>query len=294
MDSRQAYRGFEIGTAAPSPVERGAVPHHGVGFLDPEERYGAGRFVRCADEWLSDIEARGRIAILAGGTGLFLRALTHPMFEEPPLDPARRACLEDWLAGSATGEISRWATRVDPELAARTTRLDGQRASRTVELALLTGYPLSWWMANGSRRHPPWPTRPYVIETPPEMLRDRIRRRTQDMLADGAWQDEVERLLEHGRHASRAFDAVGYADVAALVRGEISADEAVARVFAVTWQYARRQRTWFRHQLPKGSVRLDGSLPSEQLGRRIADDWEREKARSDVDGGQGREANGHG
>lgn len=274
MDSRQAYRGFEIGTAAPTLAERDAAPHHGVGFLDPCERYGAGRFVRRAAEWLGGIEARGGVPILAGGTGLFLRALTHPMFEEPALDPARRARLDEWLGGSEGAELSRWAVRLDPQLVGRAAPLDRQRASRTVELALLTGSPLSWWMANGPSDRPPLPTRVYVLEVPPEILRDRIRRRTRDMLAGGAWQDEVERIVAEGLQASRAFDAVGYADVAALVGGEISVSETVDRVFAATWQYARRQRTWFRHKLPEGSIVLDGSMPSEQLGRLIVDGHE--------------------
>lgn len=272
MDSRQAYRGFAIGTAAPSAAELAGAPHHGIGFLDPHERYGAGRFARLATRWFSEIRARGRVPILAGGTGLFLRALTHPMFEEPPHDPARRAALHAWLDRLERGELVRWATRLDPALAARRPPLDGQRAARTVELALLTGAPLTRWMTSGPTERPPLRTATYVLEWPAPLLRERIARRAEASIRGGAWPEEVRGLLARGLDGSHAFDALGYADVAALVRGEAGIDETVERVSRATWRYARRQRTWFRHQLPEDAVvlrALDGSTTPGQLARRI-------------------------
>ncbi|MDE2662544.1 MAG: tRNA (adenosine(37)-N6)-dimethylallyltransferase MiaA [Gemmatimonadota bacterium] len=276
MDSRQAYRGFAIGTAAPSAGELASAPHHGVGFLDPRERYGAGRFARLAVRWLGEIRARGRVPILAGGTGLFLRALTHPMFEEPPLDAARRAALHAWLDPLEREELARWATRLDPVLAARRRPLDRQRAARTVELALLTGEPLTRWMTRAPADRPPLRTATYVLEWPAPLLRERIERRAAVLIRGGAWPEEVRDLLARGLDGSRAFDALGYADVAALVRGEAGVDETIERVSRATWRYARRQRTWFRHQVPENAVVLpvlDGSTTPEQLARRIVADW---------------------
>ena len=276
MDSRQAYRGFVIGTAAPSARELAAAPHHGVGFLDPHERYGAGRFARLAARWLSEIRARGCVPILAGGTGLFLRALTHPMFEEPPLDPARRAALHARLDRLEREELVRWAARLDPVLAARHRPLDRQRAARTVELALLTGVPLTRWMTSAPTERPPLRTATYVLDWPAPLLRERIARRAETLIRGGAWPEEVRDLLARGLDGSRAFDALGYADVAALVRGEAGVDETVDRVWRATWRYARRQRTWFRHQVPGNAVvldSLDGSTTPGQLARRIATDW---------------------
>ncbi len=275
VDSRQAYRGFRAGTAAPSVAELAAVPHHGVGFLDPDERYGAGRFARLATRWLSGIHARGGVPILAGGTGLFLRALTHPMFAEPPLDPDRRRQLHAWLAGLGLEELRRWAARLDPPLAARRP-LDRQRASRTVELALLTGAPLTRWMDGGPTERPPLRTATWVLEWPAPLLRERIARRADGLIRGGDWPGEVRGLIARGLESSRAFDALGYRDVAALVRGEAGVDETIERVSAATWRYARRQRTWFRHQLPEHAVvacALDGSTKPEQLARRIATEW---------------------
>ena len=276
MDSRQAYRGFVIGTAAPSARELAAAPHHGVGFLDPRERYGAGRFARLAARWLSEIRARGRVPILAGGTGLFLRALTHPMFEEPPLDPARRAALHARLDRLEREELVRWAARLDPVLAARRRPLDRQRAARAVELALLTGVPLTRWMTSAPTERPPLRTATYVLDWPAPLLRERIARRAEALIRGGAWPEEVRDLLARGLDGSRAFDALGYADVASLVRGEAGVDETVDRVSRATWRYARRQRTWFRHQIPEDAVvldSLDGSTTPGQLARRIANDW---------------------
>lgn len=275
LDSRQAYAGFEVGTAAPTPAEREAAPHHGVGFLGPDERYGAGRFVREARRWLEEIEGRGRVPILAGGTGLFLRALTHPLFREPDFDAARRTALGTWLEAADEATLRRWAERLDPELAERPGGADRQRASRTLELALLAGRPLSWWVAHGEPEHPPLAAAVYVLELPAAELRARIERRAEAMLADGAWQAEVVRLAREGYEGSLAFEALGYDEVLELARGRVGRAEALERVRARTWAYARRQRTWFRHQVPSGAVRLDGMKPTDQLARRIADDWTR-------------------
>ncbi len=276
MDSRQAYRGFAVGTAAPSRSELAAAPHHGVGFLDPWERYGAGRFARRATEWISGIERRGAVPILAGGAGLFLRSLTHPIFKEPAHDPRRRAKLRDWLARTGREELRGWATRLDRPLAAAKERpLDRQRAARTTELALLTGRSLSWWIAFGEPERPPLRTATYVLELPPELLRQRIRSRAELMIDSGSWPREVSRLLARGLEESPAFNAVGYADVASFVREEASARETIDRVVAASWSYARRQRTWFRHQLPGDAVALDAAAPPKQLAHRIASEHER-------------------
>ena len=273
MDSRQAYRGFGVGTASPSAAEQAAAPHHGVGFLDPHERYGAGRFARLASRWIADIRARGGVPVLAGGTGLFLRALTHPMFEEPAFDPARRERLHAWLDGLERDELVRWAARLDGSLAGRSRPLDRQRAARTVELALLSGRPLTRWIESGRTERPPLPTATWVLDLAAPLLRERIRHRAEALIRDGAWAGEVRDLLSRGLEGSRAFDALGYADVAGLVRGRADIEETIERVSTSTWRYARRQRTWFRHQLPDDAVVLDASTGPEQLGRHIADAW---------------------
>ncbi len=271
LDSRQAYRGFRVGTAAPGPDDLAAAPHHGVGFLDPSEPYGAGRFARLARGWIGDIRARGQVPILAGGTGLFLRALTDPVFAEPPIDPDRRRRLRKWVEARDPDLVRRWADRLDPELAARLASVDRQRASRTIELALFTGRPLSWFIDHGEPEHPPLELLIYAIELPSEELRSRIASRASDSLR--AWLDEVRELRDRNLGGSAAFESLGYQHVLALEEGRLEREEALERIVSDTWAYARRQRTWFRHQLPAEAVRLDGSQATGQLARRIARDW---------------------
>ncbi len=273
MDSRQAYRGFVVGTAAPTLAERESAVHHGVGFLDPHERYGAGRFVRFTEAWLLDIEAKGHTPIITGGTGLFLRALTHPIFKEPQIDPDRRTALEAWLTGCSAPELERWARRLDEVQGARSPGFDRQRAHRTIELALLSGAPLSWWIENGKTDQVPLGVRTYQLVLSTDVLRDRIRNRALAMVMSGAWQEEVRGIIKTGLDRSPAFGALGYSVIAALLKGEMTEEKAADQIFSDTWAYARRQRTWFRHQLPKDAIVLDGSESIEQLTKRISQDW---------------------
>ncbi len=274
-DSRQAYRGLEVGTAAPTSAERAEIPHHGVGFLDPAERYGAGRFARLASVWVSSIEERGHVPIVCGGTGFFFRALTRPIFREPELEPDRRCRLEGWLRNRPAAELAEWTARLDRALAARIEPTDRQRASRALEVALLTGKPLSWWHANAPSAAAPLRALACGVSLSPAEHRNRIQARTERLLNSG-WLEEARDLHAAGSLAnSPAFSAIGYASVLALSRGDISRDEATEAIVRDTWQYARRQRTWFRHQLPAGALRLDGDRPVHELADCVVAAWRR-------------------
>ena len=274
VDSRQAYRGLAIGTAAPTPEERAAAPHHGVGFLPPGERYGAGRFARAAREWIADIEARGRVPILAGGTGLFYRALVRPIFREPDMDPDRRAALEERLDDADLPTLRRWVRALDPALADRLDVLDRQRCLRALEITLLTGRPLSWWQRHGPLEAEPVTAVPVVLVLPAEAHRHRIRTRA-DRALDAGWPDEVRALREAGHEPdSPAFSSIGYRAVDDWLAGRASREEALTRIVRDTWAYARRQRTWFRHQLPEETPRLDARRPTGELAEAALTAWE--------------------
>ncbi|MFQ5688653.1 MAG: tRNA (adenosine(37)-N6)-dimethylallyltransferase MiaA [Gemmatimonadota bacterium] len=272
VDSRQAYRGMEVGTAAPARGERREVVHYGVGFLDPRRRYSAGAFSRFARRWIADIRERGGVPILAGGTGFFLRALLDPVFREPRLEPERRRALRRWLKDQPPARVLSWAYRLDPGLRGRLVRLDGQRAARALELALLSGHPLTWWQEHGEPEARPLHIRCYCLSLPAGVHRERIRARA-DALLQGGWLEEVERLRTEASADAPVWSAVGYRDVLALADGRLTRDEALERIVRATWAYARRQRTWFRHQMPEHTVTLDARLPTRQLARRLASDW---------------------
>jgi tRNA dimethylallyltransferase len=270
IDSRQVYRGMDIGTAKPAPAERGGVPHHGFDLLDPGERFNAGRFAALAHSWLHDIRRRGRVPVLAGGTGFFLRALTHPMFEEPPLEPSLKERWKRYLAELDTAALARWARALDPASAVRSA--DRQRLARLIEIAILTGRPLSWWHLHAAPDRPPIDPLVFVLDLPRDELYRRIEDRV-DAMIDAGLVAEVEALLARGwTERDPGMNATGYIELIPYLRGERSLEEAVMLVKAATRRYARRQLTWLRHQLPP-ATRLDAARPPDELADVIAQAW---------------------
>ncbi len=266
-DSRQIYRGLDIGTAKPTSRQRSVVPHLGIDLVDPGETYSAGRFAADAACWLRDIPV-DRQPVVVGGTGFYVRALTDGLFNEPPMDRRRRELLRTWTS-SATG-LGRWARRLD-------THFSGggrQRAARTVEVALLTGRPLSWWQreakTEGVMR--PWYVR---LAVPRPVLHRRIAARVKDMLERGLV-GEVETILANGvPPGAPGLDAVGYREVIQFLEGKVSRAGLAESIARSTRRYAKRQETWFRHQLGSGpEIVLDATEPSEVLAQTIARQWE--------------------
>lgn len=277
VDSRQVYRGMDIGTAKPTETERHGVPHYGFDVVDPRERYSAGRFARDAWGWIDAIRARGRVPVLAGGTGFFLRALTHPMFEEPDAAAPEREALKRLLEGWGRDELVRWADALDPAAGWAAGRTGGrQRAARAIEIALRTGRPLSWWQAQppaGRVLHP----LVFVLEMPRALLYERIERRVDAMLERGLV-EEVAALRARGcTAADPAMNATGYIEVLRYLDGELDLEAAREQIKRATRRYGRRQITWLRHQLPAGAVRLDATLPPATLAERIAARWREEE-----------------
>jgi tRNA dimethylallyltransferase len=273
LDSRQAYRGLSVGTSAPSEEDLDRVPHHGVGFLAPGTRYGAGQFARRARGWISEIRSRGRLPLLVGGTGLFFRALTQPIFREPPIAADRREALETWLEQRTLEELRRWTAALDPDLRDRLQVLDRQRCLRAIEMALLSGRPISWWQEHGPAEAEPVRALPVVLTLPGDVHRGRIRERAERALS-GGWADEVRALRAAGHdRSSPAFSSIGYGAVDEWLAGEASREATLTRIVRDTWAYARRQRTWFRHQLPGHAVRLDASEHVDRLASRVCEAW---------------------
>ena len=263
-DSRQVYRGLDVGTAKPTASDRRRVPHCGLDLVDPTERYSAAAWAEDADAWLGDAEGQGRSAVVVGGTGFYLRALFEPLFEEPSLDRHRRAALESVLAGMSVDELARWTRSLDPERA----RLGRSQLLRAVEIALLTGRRLSDLHREHAR--PARRTARYLVVDPGEALATHILDRIDAMLA-GGWVEEVRTLMQAVPEDAPAWNATGYRAVRRLARGAATIAATRDVILVETRQYAKRQRTWFRHQLPDARVtRVNPRAPD---ARQTAERW---------------------
>jgi len=268
MDSRQVYRGMDIGTAKPTFAERQTVPHHGLDLVDPDQRYSAGQFARDARRWIDEIRQRDRIPIVVGGTGFFLRALVSPLFVEPGMDEARRGRLQQWLAGQPREVLRRWAARLDPAAS-----VDPQRQARRIEIALLTGYPLSRWQASAPAPDSPLNPLLFLLELPRDELYRRIDDRVRAMIADGLV-DEVRELLRQGfGPPDPGMTATGYIQLMPYLHGDCTLEEAIVLIQNATRGFARRQLTWFRGQLPEPCCRLDGTARLDRLADRVVAEW---------------------
>ncbi len=274
-DARQVYCGLDIGTAKPEAALLAQVPHRGIDVVEPGVRYSAGQFARDAAGWLADIRAAGRQPLVAGGTGLYVRALAEGLFREPPLEAHRRAALRDWSEGLPAATLAHWAGRLDPGF-----RGGGrQRAARAIEVALLTGRPVSWWQraARESGVLRPW----YIVLTlPRDLLHRRIAARVDAMLAAGLV-DEVRAVLGRGVPPDApGLDAVGYREVVAMLAGQLAPGAVREAIVQATRRYAKRQETWFRHQLRDagggtGDVWvLDAAADPGALAQRIVERWD--------------------
>jgi tRNA dimethylallyltransferase len=254
-DSRQVYRGFDIGTAKPSATDRAEVLHEGLDVAEATDRWHAARWADAARTWIANARAAGRPVLIVGGTGLWVRALATPLFDEPPLDPDARAALAAELAGLDTETLRARVAAIDPPRA----HLGRAQLLRALEVATLTGTPQSVLMAAGPSV-PAIPVRTLVVDPGP-VLRDRIAARTDAMLHLG-WADEARALREVVPPGAPAWKATGYAQVLAALDRRVSWATARDAIVTDTRQYAKRQRTWLRHQVPAdGVMRLNPDAP---------------------------------
>jgi tRNA dimethylallyltransferase len=271
MDSRQVYRGMDIGTAKPGLAERGGIRHHGFDLVEPDVRFNAGRFAELARGWLREVRGRGRVPVLTGGTGFFLRALTHPLFDEPPVEEALKEAWKVYLRQQPTERLARWAAALDPDSGVGPG--DRQRLARTIEVAVLTGRPLSWWHRHAPAGTPAIDPLVVVLDLPRDLLYRRIEERVDRMVQAGLVA-EVAGLLEKGyTERDPGLNATGYIEVIPSLRGEYGLDRAVDLIKAATRRYARRQQTWLRHQLPPDAVWLDAQRDAGEVAADIAALW---------------------
>jgi tRNA dimethylallyltransferase len=248
-DSVQVYREIEIATAKVPLSERRGIPHHLIDFVPPEINYTAGEWAREAARKIVEIEARGKMAMLVGGTGFYLRALRQPFFPSPKTDDRLRRRLTVIRERHGPAHLHKMLRRLDPQSAMTLFERDWPRVQRALEVKLQTGEPIS---AQASARAEPPPCaariRVFALLPPRAELYRRINERTEAHFAAGLI-DEVRRLLERGVPAnSNALGAHGYRRVVEYLRGERTLESAIEQTKLDVRHYAKRQLTWFRRE----------------------------------------------
>jgi tRNA dimethylallyltransferase len=257
-DAFQVYRGLEILSAAPSDEEQAACPHYLFGVIGAAESMDAARYAALANPVIEEIESRGKTAIVVGGSGLYLKFLTHGIVRAPPGDEGIRAELEGW----SVDQIYERLKKLDPDEAMRQNSQNRRHLSRALEICLVTGGKASELRQNFGDPTLLEGLKGIVLTWPREMLAERIALRTGIMLNSGAINEVKELPLEAGT----IRQAIGVREIDSYLTGQMTLPECEERITISTRQYAKRQRNWFRRESWLRSV--DGSRP---LARKIAE-----------------------
>jgi tRNA dimethylallyltransferase len=241
----QVYRGLDIGTAKPTAEERARVPHHLIDVCDVSEVFDAKRFRELASQAIADIHSRNKTALVVGGTGLYVRALRHGLFEGPSRNEELRVRLEKMSAPQLFEELQ----RVDSLTAQRIDRHNPRRLVRALEVFHETGKSISQLQTQWTKAEPKQAAPPiFCLSRDREDLRARMEKRIDGQIAAG-WVGEVRRLLTRGLEKNpTAMQAAGYRELVAHVQGNLPLPEAITLIRTRTWQLAKRQLTWFRRE----------------------------------------------
>jgi tRNA dimethylallyltransferase len=271
-DSRQIYRGMDIGTAKPTAAECARVPHHLIDIRDPDDPLDVAGFAALAREAIADIQRRGRRAIVVGGSGLYLRALRGGIFKGPPRSMEIRTRLEKLAAEQGIGALRERLVAVDPEAADRIGYNDLYRTTRALEVFELTGEPISRHQARHAFAARAFHTLTLGIAPERKELYRGIERRVDEMIAAGLVA-EVGRLLAAGYRPERPpLATIGYKQIAAHLRGEMTLEQATEVAKRESRRLAKRQMTWFRAE--REIVWLDPARAAKQALSLLGDFFE--------------------
>jgi tRNA dimethylallyltransferase len=242
-DSRQVYRGMDIGTAKPSATGRRTIPHHLIDIKNPDENYTVSEYQHDAVAAINDIIARGKLPLLVGGTGLYVRSVIENLdIPKTVANPALRAEIEGDIARDGLERAFKRLVTLDPEAAYVVDPKNPRRVVRALEVAITTGEPFT---AQRKKNEPLFNALTLGLNPLPEILRERINRRVDAMIRDGLVDETATLIKKYGR-SPVAFDAIGYREIIAYLDGALSLDEAAAAIKMNTWHYAKRQITWFK------------------------------------------------
>ena len=262
-DSVQVFRGFDIGSAKPTRSELGSIRHHLIDVLDPDQPIDAARYAALADEAVRATRDRGKVPIVVGGTGLWIRAWHRGLFDAPPVDPTIRGGLETQAEQIGSDAMHVLLKDVDEASANTIHPNDTRRIVRALEVHAQTGIPLSEHQRQHALGKPRYDALFMVIDPPKDVTTSRIERRVDSMLELG-WVDEVRRLITRWGSDVRPLQSVGYRQLVEHVVQETPLEQTRAKIAQATRLYARRQRTWFAGQSTP-DVRLQNEELTAQL-----------------------------
>ncbi len=273
VDSRQIYRGLEIGSAAPTRAERERVPHHLVAEVEPEAVMSAGEFGRRARAAVEEIEGRGKTALLVGGSGLYLRAALGGLNEDLPKDEALRAKIRLRLEREGVEALYVELARLDPEAAEGISPRDAQRVMRALEIMALTGRPTSELRTKGRRTEVDAAIA--ILDRENADLQARVRARVLGMV-DGGLEAEVQALLDRGVPTDLpAMKSVGFAETVRFLDGDLDPRKWIDEIVRSTWRFVKRQRTWFRSLSDARWLQVVPNESPETTAERVLRAWKR-------------------
>jgi tRNA dimethylallyltransferase len=246
-DSVAVYRDMEIGTAKPTLTERTLVAHHLIDVVTPDQHCTAGDYSRLARESLAGITSRGHVPIVAGGTGLYLRALIDGLFPAPPQTPGRRERLRSLATTRGPAYLHRLLTRLDPAAATAIHANDVPKVIRAVEVSLAANQPLTEQWQQGRDTLTGYRILRLGLNPPRALLYDRINLRAADMFDRGLVEETQSLIARYGPDC-RPFTSLGYAEASAVLNHQLTRDQAVAQAQQGHRNYAKRQLTWFRRE----------------------------------------------
>jgi tRNA dimethylallyltransferase len=246
VDSMAVYCGMDIGTAKPDVTMQRRVAHHLIDLVEPTEEFSVSQYVLAAHRKAAEVRSRGKQVLLVGGTPLYLKTLLRGMFLGPPGDPDFRAEVEREVERYGIESLRQRLWQVDPLAAHRILPGDWRRMIRALEVAKATGRPLSHWQTQFERVDLQLRHRAFVLQWPREQIHRRVNQRVHQMILDGLV-DEVKGLKERfGSLGRTASQAVGYQEIAQVLDGSLSLEEAIPKIQARSRQFVRRQEIWFR------------------------------------------------
>jgi len=246
VDSMAVYRGMDIGTAKPTSDQRKQVPHHLIDLVDPTNEYSVSQFVVDAHAKADEVRARGKKVLLVGGTPLYIKTLFCGMFLGPPADWEFRAAVEADVAEFGMESLRKRLELVDPLSAYKILDGDIRRMTRALEVAKITGRPLSHWQNQFERVQGPSSCKCFALAWDRPMLHERVSQRVDSMFRRGLL-DEVKSLIARfGALGRTAAQAVGYKEPMEFLNGSVKENDMIEKVKAHTRQFVRRQEIWFR------------------------------------------------